>query len=60
MNGAMLQQYPGLPKVRFPMLPTNVLWKLYQDVTINSKGFASTIDSITGRTEHKAIVDLGG
>eukprot|EP00973_Karenia_brevis_P004202 576858-Karenia_brevis.AAC.1 len=47
------------------MLPTNVQWTLYEDVTINSQGFtlqphfASTVDSITGRASHKAIVDLG-
>eukprot|EP00973_Karenia_brevis_P012626 1712944-Karenia_brevis.AAC.1 len=57
MNGAMLQQYPGLPKGHFPVLPTNTPWTLYEDVTTNSKGFAlqsffaSTTDSITGRTQ---------
>eukprot|EP00973_Karenia_brevis_P062593 8702699-Karenia_brevis.AAC.1 len=65
MNRAMLQHYPGLPKVHFPVLPTSTQWTLYEDVTIKSKGFAlqphfaSRIDSITGRTLCKAMVDLG-
>eukprot|EP00973_Karenia_brevis_P004894 674385-Karenia_brevis.AAC.1 len=65
MNGAMLEQHPGLPRDHSLVLPTNTQWTLYEDVTINSKGFttqphfASTIDSITGRTLDKAIMDLG-
>eukprot|EP00973_Karenia_brevis_P045900 6355847-Karenia_brevis.AAC.1 len=61
----MLQQYPGLPRNRFPMLPTNTPWTLYEDVAINSRGFAlqphfaSTMDSIIGRALYTAIVDLG-
>eukprot|EP00973_Karenia_brevis_P051403 7139304-Karenia_brevis.AAC.1 len=65
MNGAMLEQYPGLPRSHLPVLPTNAQWTLYEEVTINSKGFAlqphfaSAVDSITGRTLDRAIVDLG-
>eukprot|EP00973_Karenia_brevis_P012084 1639933-Karenia_brevis.AAC.1 len=48
-----------------PRIISRTKWKLYEDVTINSKGFAlqpyfaSRIDSITGRTLHRALVDLG-
>eukprot|EP00973_Karenia_brevis_P090612 12403431-Karenia_brevis.AAC.1 len=65
MNGAMLQRYPGLPRGHFPVLHPNTQWTPYEDVTINSKGFAlqphsaSKNDSITGRILDKAIVDLG-
>eukprot|EP00973_Karenia_brevis_P063113 8774880-Karenia_brevis.AAC.1 len=65
MNRATLEQYPGLPRNPLPVLPTNARWTLYEDVTINSRGFAlqphfaSPIDSITGRTLDNAIVHLG-
>eukprot|EP00973_Karenia_brevis_P091768 12409040-Karenia_brevis.AAC.1 len=40
MDAAMLEQYPALPRGHSPVLPTNTQWTLYEDVTINSKGFA--------------------
>eukprot|EP00973_Karenia_brevis_P049564 6878874-Karenia_brevis.AAC.1 len=61
----MLQQYHSLPRGHFPLLPTNTPWTLYEDVTINSKGFASqphfasTVNSIIGRALNRAIADLG-
>eukprot|EP00973_Karenia_brevis_P067442 9380762-Karenia_brevis.AAC.1 len=44
------------------MTPTSTQWQSYENVAINTKGFAlqpslaPTIDSITGRTLKKAVV----
>ena len=67
VQGKMTKCFPGLEEGIFPIVPRTTDWHLFssQDttVTIHTKGYAispyysSTIDSITGRTVDKAIVE---
>ena len=68
VQGRMTKCSPGLPEGVFPIVPRTTDWNLYSSsdttVTIHTRGYAvspyysSTIDSITGRTVDKAIVDI--
>ena len=68
VQGKMTKCFPGLEEGIFPIVPRTTDWHLFSSedttVTIHTKGYAispyysSTIDSITGRTVDKAIVDI--